>query len=50
MKKPNFFSRDDVQWTEEQENLAKEIILLNSTVRLPDDSQGFFKLLLIFNV
>ncbi|CAH8589077.1 unnamed protein product [Schistosoma turkestanicum] len=30
---------DDVQWTEEQENLAKEMILLNSADKLPDDSQ-----------
>ncbi|KAH9592014.1 Methyltransferase-like protein 2-A, variant 2 [Schistosoma haematobium] len=36
---------DDVQWTEEQENLAKEIILLNSSVRLPDDSQERIEIL-----
>nr|CAH8873050.1 unnamed protein product [Trichobilharzia regenti] len=30
---------DIIQWTEEQENLAKERILLNSTERLPEDSQ-----------
>ncbi|VDP35467.1 unnamed protein product [Schistosoma margrebowiei] len=33
MKKPNF-SRDDVQWTEDQENLAKEIILSNKRIEI----------------
>ncbi|CAH8677202.1 unnamed protein product [Schistosoma rodhaini] len=36
---------DDFQWTEEQENVAKEMILLNSTVKLPDDSQERIEIL-----
>ncbi|XP_018652817.1 methyltransferase-related [Schistosoma mansoni] len=36
---------DDFQWTEEQENLEKEMILLNSTAKLPDDSQERIEIL-----
>ncbi|TNN13206.1 Methyltransferase-like protein isoform 1 [Schistosoma japonicum] len=36
---------DNVQWTEEQERLAEEKILLNSTDKLPEDSQERIEIL-----